>query len=110
MGEPAKKLEPLPREEPPEFPPLQKGEFLMKGLNFPAQGAWGSRHLHVGKRYDFDFGISGIVVRILALPSGVARAYVREASEHGLGRLITFLYFPTGTYGPEAANDTTTLG
>jgi hypothetical protein len=84
------------------YPPLGSGEFLMKGLNFPAQGAWGSRHLHVGKRYDFDFGISGVVERIVSLPSGVARAYVREAHDHGLGKLITFLYFPTGTYGPEA--------
>lgn len=96
MGEPATKLTLT------EFPPLQKGEFLMKGLNFPAQGAWGARHLHVGKRYDFDFGISGVVERIVALPSGVARAHIREASDRGQGKLITFLYFPTGTYGPEA--------
>ena len=99
MGEPAKKL-PIN-----EYPPLEKGEFLMKGLNFPLQGAWGGRHLHVGKRYDFDFGISGIVERLVALSSGVCRAYVREASDHGTGKLRTFLYFPTGTYGPEASND-----
>lgn len=86
-----------------ETTPVQKGEFLMKGLNFPTQGAWGSRHLHVGKRYDFDFGISGVVERLVALPSGVVRAFVRESSDRGKGRLVTFLYFPTGTYGPEAA-------
>ncbi len=100
MGEPAKKLETID-----EFPPLQKGEFLMKGLNFPVQGAWGNRHLHTGKRYDFDFGISGVVERLVALPSGVCRAYVREASDRGTGRIIMFLYFPTGTYGPETSND-----
>lgn len=103
MGAPAKKLDPTPTEPTNDtYPPLEKGEFLMKGLNFPAQGAWGARHLHVGKRYDFDFGISGIVERLVSLSSGVARAYVRESSDRGPGKLITFLYFPTGTYGPEA--------
>lgn len=96
MGAPAEKLTPT------EFPPLQKGEFLMRGLNFPVMGAWGSRHLLVGKRYDFGFEVSGVVERIISLPGGAVRAWIRETSDRGPGRLTAFLYFPSGTYGPEA--------
>lgn len=100
MGEPAKKLL---TEEPANdtYPPLGKGEFLMRGMNFPVMGAWGNRHLLVGTRYDFDFSISGVVERLVAQPSGVTRAYVRETTGNKPGKLISFLFFPTGAYGPE---------
>ena len=100
MGAPAKKLDLSPAE--PDFPPLEKGEYLMAGMNFPAQGAWGNRHLHLGKKYAFGFEIDGTVERLVALPSGVCRAFVRKAADRGVGKIVTFLFFPTGAFGPEA--------
>ena len=100
MGHAAEKLTVTPPAD--EFPKLERGEFLMKGLQFPLQGAWGNRHLLIGQRYDFGFNVSGRVERIIVLPSGAARVYVREAEDQkSAGKLRQFIFYPGGTYGPE---------